>query len=389
MNIAQVVLNNECTGCFSCLESCPVKCISVNVNSEGFKEPIVRLSQCVECGACVSACHTAAINDYHPAILGYVAEVEDDALYRNSASGGVFTSLSKRAIGHGYVVYGAVFDKEHRVIHSRVSDIDGIKKLQGSKYVQSDTVGIYRQVKDDLIAGKKVMFSGTPCQIAGLRAYLKADYDNLLMIDLVCHGVPSPGLWKKHLEEDLLRDNPDIESISFRTKSNYDRFGYVMQVVSKGETALIPSSDDLFYYLFVNNISLRESCYRCKYACSMRISDITLGDCGSVEAYPKFGMRGATSIVLLNSSKGTAAFRQLSDGMRLDVLDIEREILANRQLNAPSYRPEARDRFFKDISSVPYHMIKDEYLPKKSIIRKIWDKIKMLVPWQVRCYIKK
>lgn len=388
-NIRQIVVAKKCTGCFACMSSCPAGCISVHINAEGFQEPEVDSAQCIECGKCLKKCHVASFDGYGNPLEGYVAESLEEEVYQRSASGGAFAVIAEEALEKNYKIYGASFDKAYRVKHIRVDNVEGIKSLQGSKYVQSDVVDVFRQVQRDLAKCQNVLFSGTPCQIAGLYSYLGGDRDGLVTIDLVCHGVPSPGLWARHLSDGPIRNYGPIDDISFRTKSNYDRYGYVMSVKSDSRIKLIPSVDDFYYYLFINNISLRECCYSCQYACGERISDITLGDCGSVDLYPKFGKRGATSIVLINTEKGREMFRGVKGQLKVEGLDIDKEMQVNRQLYTSAYRPRVRDAFYKEALSAQYCFLAQKYMPRKNVIRKAWDKFKMLVPWRIRRYIKK
>jgi coenzyme F420-reducing hydrogenase beta subunit len=313
-----------------------------------------------------------------------------ETIYENSASGGAFYALAKKALELNYSVYGASFDKDYSIVHVSVDSLADLPRLQGSKYVQSDTSGALEEVERKLKEGSKVLYSGTPCQIAGLFSFLGCTYENLLTIDIVCHGVPSPGFWRRHIEERIISSEGNYpNSIQFRCKSKYDQYGYILVTSFTDFRKSVRASEDLFYSLFMNNLSLRESCYRCRYASQTRISDITLGDCASIEAYPNVSRKSPVSIVLLNTQVGLSLFNLLADGNYMEALDYELETQKNAQLSRPATRPDGRDNLYETLMSSSYDNLEDIYLPIKRPLRRVFDCMKWSVPWRIRLKLKK
>ena len=237
----QIKDKSVCCGCSACVQICPKQCISLKEDKEGFLYPTVNHAFCVECGKCEKVCPELHPFEVHEPLKVYAAKHQDDAVRKVSSSGGIFTLLADMVIDEGGVVFGACFDSDWSVVHDFTETHEGLQAFRGSKYLQSRIGNTYRQAEVFLKAGRKVLFTGTPCQIAGLKKYLHKDYENLLAVDFVCHGVPSPLVWKKYLEEIiacqceknsvLLHSNPfisergsmagirKIDAISFRNKN--------------------------------------------------------------------------------------------------------------------------------------------------------------------------
>jgi len=197
----QIKDKSVCCGCSACVQICPKQCISLKEDKEGFLYPTVNHAFCVECGKCEKVCPELHPFEVHEPLKVYAAKHQDDAVRKVSSSGGIFTLLADMVIDEGGVVFGACFDSDWSVVHDFTETHEGLQAFRGSKYLQSRIGNTYRQAEVFLKAGRKVLFTGTPCQIAGLKKYLHKDYENLLAVDFVCHGVPSPLVWKKYLEE--------------------------------------------------------------------------------------------------------------------------------------------------------------------------------------------
>lgn len=310
----QITDKKKCCGCNACAESCPKGCIEMLPDEMGAMYPHVDTKKCVECGLCVHVCPFEDLSEPSLPIECYAAINKNEEERLASSSGGVFIELARRTIDRGGVVFGAVFAKDWSVVHSYAETMDDVVPMMGSKYVQSNTNGIFSHAKRFLEDGREVLFTGTPCQIAGLKHYLRKDYPNLLTVEVICHGAPMPGVWKAYLEETLARpkgvrdgkntvsvhlnEPPVITGISFRDKRlGWKKFGFVLRLASGigGEknsvSSFVSTSNSLYenprenkYMIaFLKNYSLRPSCYACKAKGGNSRADLTIGDFWSIE----------------------------------------------------------------------------------------------------------
>lgn len=331
----KIVNKSECCGCEACRQVCPKDCISMIVDREGFLYPKVDESKCIGCNACDSVCPVLNQDSPYSPIETLAAVNKDVNIRMESSSGGVFTALAEYVINKGGVVFGARFDNNLNVIHDYVESIEGLQKFRGSKYVQSQIGDTYSQAKKFLKEGRIVLFSGTPCEIAGLKKFLRKDYDNLIAVDIVCHGVPSPMVWKKYLESISPRpkgaaagkntvlslNESSLEGVSFRDKRlGWKKFGFRFSLkagnkagqnsvsgspISKQEELFQYHWDNEFMQVFLRNECLRPSCYDCPAKSGKSQSDITLGDFwGIQEIHPELDDDKGLSLVLVNSEKG-------------------------------------------------------------------------------------
>lgn len=338
---------HECCGCAACVQICPKQCISFNEDSQGFRYPLVDDSVCIDCGLCEKVCPVLNQSEPKEPQLVYAAINPREDIRWKSSSGGIFSLLAESVIDEGGVVFGARFDNDWEVEHSYTESKDGLELFRGSKYVQSRIGNTYVQARNFLNDGRKVMFTGTSCQIAGLKKFLRKEYDNLLTVDVVCHGTPSPLVWRTYLEEMLthpkgvagnntvfssLEERPVITSISFRDKSTgWKKYGFVIRAKSvvkadKNQDLLSVNTnyeeiiliseyhqDNLFMQLFLKNLCLRPSCYRCIAKSGKCCSDLTLADYwGIADHYPEIDDDKGTSLVLINSQKGEDYFGRLN-----------------------------------------------------------------------------
>ncbi len=307
----------QCTGCGACRSICPKSAITMTPDTCGFMYPDVDLNKCINCGKCVKSCpakNTHKINNQN-----YVckAAMANDDIRKESSSGGIFSLLAEYILGNNGVVIGAAFENKAIVKHIIIDKIEDLKKLRGSKYVQSALTDIYQKTKDILDAKKTVLFSGTPCQIAGLYSFLGKSYSNLYTIDIMCHGVSSQEILNKYLSENFKDEK--IKHISFRNKDNGWNYEHSLKVSTNKKEYCIPYQESSYYYLFLNAISLRESCYNCKYASLPRIGDITLGDFWEIKSYNKmFDDNLGTSMVLLNNKKGEDLYKNIICELKLN-----------------------------------------------------------------------
>lgn len=317
-----------CCGCSACVQRCPKHCITLQEDSEGFLYPQVEKEFCIDCGLCEKVCPEIHQRPEHKPIAVYAAKNKDEQVRLASSSGGVFSILAEEVIKQGGVVFGACFDKQWTVIHDYTESQEGLLAFRGSKYVQSRIGNSFRQVESFLKEGRQVLFSGTPCQIAGLKSYLRKDYDNLLAIDVICHGVPSPDVWRKYLNEEIaylcsrkkanshsVISDKDvvIADISFRNKQfgwkEYS-FSLTLSTISSPNkkcsfTTCVPYGENLFMKGFLADLYLRPSCYVCPAKSGRSGSDITLGDFwGIQEIMPELDDDKGVSVVLVNSEQG-------------------------------------------------------------------------------------
>ena len=335
----------DCCGCHACTSVCARQCIAMQEDNEGFLYPVVDEATCTDCGLCEKVCPVINQDEPRKPLKVYAAKNRNEEVRRLSSSGGIFTPLAEAVIRDGGVVFGAKFDKEWNVIHAWTDTIEGIADFRGSKYVQSTIGNTYCEAREFLKQGRKVLFSGTPCQIAGLRKFLRKEYENLLTVDVVCHGVPSPLVWREYLEEtrekrhaerdagkntvsSSLMDLPVITGISFRDKTHgWKKYGFRLRYVAskaagisvptstndKECTLLQPFPDNVFMKGFLSNFYLRPSCYACSSRTGKSGSDITIADFWGVQNYyPEFDDDRGVGLVLVNTDRGRKAYEQVN-----------------------------------------------------------------------------
>lgn len=276
----------------------------MQTDKEGFAYPVVDTKQCCDCGLCDKVCPVMSQQPEQTPVATYAAINSDQAVREESSSGGIFTLLAKETINKGGIVFGAAFNERWAVEHTFADNIDDIKKFRGSKYVQSNIGGSYSVAEKFLKEGKEVLFSGTPCQIAGLKRFLRKEYKNLKTIDFVCHGVPSPWVWEKYLKEVCqANDIATISDIQFRNKAEgWKKFSLqITYTGNDGKERIFRETlnDNIFMKCFLNNLCLRPSCYQCPARSGKSGSDITLGDLwGAQHICPEIDDDKGLSLVL-------------------------------------------------------------------------------------------
>lgn len=352
---------NQCTGCTACANICPKSCIEMKEDDEGFSYPVIDNSRCISCLACERVCpilnnHTHKDEE----TKAYAALSKNDETRLESSSGGIFSELAKLILQANGIVYGAKYDNDFKVIHTGIEDIESLKELRGAKYSQSDLSTIFQTVKKQLNNGRQVLFSGTPCQIGGLKAFLKKDYDNLYCIDFVCHGVPSPLVWKKYIEyrSQVDADNQVPEYINLRNKeSGWSHYSYQVEFAySKSNHYLCQNDKDLYMSLFVNNYILRRSCSNCYYKDYSRESDITLGDFWGIwDILPSMDDNKGTSVVFTHSNKGEKLLNSAAIHLQSNPVTLDQATMMNPSLLKSSFPKENRERVLKEISQNGFH----------------------------------
>lgn len=270
----------DCCGCNACAQRCPKSCISMIEDDEGFKYPHIDSDICIECGICEKVCPIINHKGEQLLIACYAMKNSDDSVRRDSSSGGVFTILANWILDREGVVFGARFDEEWNVVHDYIECKEDLYKFRSSKYMQSSIGNTMKLVEIFLKQGKSVLFSGTPCQVAGLKFFLRKDYSNLYLVDFVCHGVPSSKIWNLYLNENF--GNNNISSVNFRDKSS-GWFNYSIKIVADGQILQQKYTENPYMKTFLSDYNIRPCCYCCKFKSHRNCSDITIADYWGVD----------------------------------------------------------------------------------------------------------
>lgn len=337
----------DCCGCSACAQRCPKQCITMAEDEEGFLYPKVDTANCIDCHLCEKVCPVINQYDTRTPLNVYAAKNPDDTIRMNSSSGGVFTILAEQVINTGGVVFGACWDDEWNIKHDYAECVDDLAKFRSSKYVQSRIGEAYSQVKCFLDGGRNVLFSGTPCQIAGLKLFLCKNYDNLLTVECVCHGVPSPGLWQQYLKEQTAKDERaiiDITKINFRNKeTGWKRYSISIDY-EDGKRYIGYHGENPWTKSFINNLNLRPSCTSCPSKCVNSQADITLGDFWGIGTLlENMDDDKGYSLILCHTEKGKNALT----GIKMRYIDFAKVIPFNKALINSSKENSKRGDFFK------------------------------------------
>ena len=319
----------DCCGCYSCVNTCPQKCIHMESDVDGFLYPTVDKDKCVSCNLCNKACPMLTEYSHHKNPKAYGAINPDESTRLNSSSGGVFYLLCEYTIAKQGIVVGAAFDQSFNVVHTTAETLEECKRFMGSKYVQSRIGDLYQTVKQLLKEGRFVLFSGTPCQIAGLYTFLgECDLERLITQDIICHSVPSPKKWNEY--KNKIGQEKQIIDICFRNKdTGWSSGSFVVKYFDGTEYRELYAETE-YMKGFLRGDYSRPSCYSCKFSSIERQSDITLGDFWGVEGlYPKLYDNKGTSVVLINSKKGNKVFREIKRNLIVKRVKLEYAIKYN------------------------------------------------------------
>lgn len=347
-------MNNksECCGCTACQQICPPQCITMHPDEEGFLYPKINESRCVHCKKCEAVCpiHNPLLPKGKTEV--YVGYANNQEIRRASSSGGIFSLAAEYVLKRNGVVFGAAFDDAFGVHHICIETEEELCKLRGSKYVQSSLEDTYAQAKKCLLRGRWVLFSGTACQIAGLKKYLGKEYDYLLTIDVLCHGVPSPKVWKLYLEDQERKHNARITSISFRDKKlGWKLFSMKIQFENGREYSL-PFTKDPFMNMFLSNIDLRPSCYDCRFKAFPRSSDMTIGDCWGIEHHlPELDDDQGTSVILVHTEKGQEVLNELQNDLMLQKAELDQVLPPSADSRKSVAVHPMRDKYWADLQA--------------------------------------
>lgn len=354
----------ECSGCTACLHVCPKQCISMKQDEEGFLYPVIDESSCIKCGLCEKTCpfNTPTYKSNTPIV--YAAYLKDISQRMKSTSGGVFYAIAKWIIEQNGIVYGAAFDDQFKLKHIGVDSINDLQKLRGSKYLQSDLGNIFSEIKQFLNQGRWVYFVGVGCQVAGLHAFLRKEYENLITSDLVCHGVPSQLMFDWHLDYLRKKEKGEIISYSFRDLESWgvcEMYSYISQTHRQGIRRLHGYSLSPYLYSFMEAFNYRYSCYNCKFAKLPRQGDITLADYWGVKHFfQDLDTDKGVSLVLLNTSKACNIWNQIQDVLEYRISRVEDAALINKNLIQPTPMPDIRPSIYEMIKQRGYKSVVDK-----------------------------
>lgn len=367
-----IVDKKDCTGCWGCVNICPKLCITMKTDKEGFDHPIVDESICVKCKKCVNACPVLHKEEIQNSPVAYACFNKDEEIRKKSSSGGVFTLIATNVIADNGVVFGARFNNLFEVEHGYIESAEDIKVFRGSKYVQSKIGYTFTEVKKFLEDGRKVLFSGTPCQIGGLKSFLGKDYENLICIDIICHGVPSPFAWNKYKNE--ISNGRKITDVSFRDKTyGWKDYSFRMDF-EDGTSYFEKGSENKYIRGFIGDIYLRNSCYQCKFKTLHRQSDLTLADFWGIENINEDMDDGiGTSFIMVNSEKGNQILQRIKEQIEVQKADLEESIKYNMSAVRASYRNPRREYFFRNINRFKFNKLIEKTL-KGSIYSRLKNK---------------
>lgn len=379
---------DNCCGCYACVNVCPKDCISMEEDSEGFNYPCVDKSKCVDCTLCEKVCpiinKDKVAQGSNEEDNTYVAYTKNEIVRKNSSSGGMFTELAESVLKNNGVVFGCAFDDDFNAHHIMVNNSSDLEKLRGSKYIQSQIESTYKEAEKLLKNGKLVLFSGVACQIAGLNSYLRKDYNNLITVDVLCHGVPSGKAWRKYIDDNQKRHNAKLNKYYFRNKDNGWKVFTVKQMYMDNQGESSPFNKDSFMQLFLGEVCLRPSCHNCRFKDIRRPSDITLGDCWGVQNYmPEMDDDKGTSVVIAHTKKGVNILNSVKNNLVIKKAKLDRALPPTADSRKSVLPHKNREIFFKQLNegkSVDELaiLVKDRF-KKPNIIKRIKRKAKKII----------
>lgn len=367
-----------CYGCHACQQICPHNAITMQANEEGFLYPHIDDSKCIDCALCENVCPTQddnLKNIFNPTPKKVYAAWNNNLTERLlSTSGGIFYVLARHVINTQGIVYGVELNENLQAQHKRISTLEELKNIRGSKYVQSDIGNTFTQAKNDLQKGKKVLFSGTPCQIAGLKLFLRKEFDNLLTVDLVCHGVPSPMIFKEHIQYIEKKENDKIINFKFRAKKCSGWRSYVQYIFKHRKPKYSFLGKDYYCHAFHQGHLNRESCYQCSFSSPKRVGDITLSDFWNGENYSKELKRQRKygfNLVMCNTETGQKLVDCIADKVERRLFPAENAIKGDIRLRNTEVRSDFRSETYKIYREKGYAYMVDKYGLKLTFAQKL------------------
>lgn len=394
----------QCCGCGACYNSCPKGAIDMVEDSYGFIYPKINASLCISCGLCQKVC--AYQKDKENANIPlkiYAAGRKDKNKIMKSASGGIFASFAEKMIRLSGRVYGVAWSIENGKIipeHIGIEKNEQIKNLLGSKYVQSNTAMIYNEVKNDLLSGRRVLFSGTPCQVDALRCFLGRQYDNLITIDLICHGVPNQAFFNGYINLLEKKYKGKIVEFNFRDKKRGWGLNESIKILKNNKIISKEFSVDesSYYHMFLNAQNYRENCYYCKYANEKRVGDITIGDFWGIEEEKPYLLKQngglldiskGISVILVNTQQGNKWLEQCKDDMYLFPATLIQAAKNNTQLRMPTSPGRYRNIIMGLYKNGGYEQVHTYYKRRILIPMRVKKNIKKIIPKFIKTEVKK
>lgn len=391
----------NCCGCGACAYVCPKQAIAMVEGESGFMYPSIDQSKCVNCGLCAKSCIYQKKDKGQGKIVGCFAAVNtDNDLLQKSTSGGLFSAIAKEFIVQGGVVCGAAMefvDGVASVKHILINEVEELSKLQGSKYVHSNMWLCLPTIKEKLAAGKKVLFSGTPCQVSAVKNIFKRySGTQLFTIDIICHGVPGQKFFNDYLKEKQKGKSSRLVNFEFRNK----KWGWGLDgcaTYNDGSTERITVEESSYYQFFLNGEIYRENCYLCPYACLNRPGDITIGDYWGVETYDPqimkenggaFSKEAGVSCLLVNHETGWRLLENYGKDIYKEEVDLEHILIINKQLREPAIHTQVRDNILSLWKSNGYSAVEGNYQKRLRKI-KLKRRIKAIIPTPVKSFIKR
>lgn len=373
-------LKEKCCGCAACMNRCPKDAITMVEDEKGFRYPKIDQTKCIECGLCEKSCPVLQNKRSENEPKAYACINKDEEERLRSSSGGIFSLLAKEILSKKGVVFGAAFDKDFFVTHQYIENVEDLDKLKTSKYLQSIIGNTYRQAKEFLEQGRYVLYTGTPCQIEGLLSYLGKDYKNLYTQDFICHGVPSPKVWKKYINYRKGKDEKSPISINFRDKvpQGWKMFSLSFQYENSKYSA--NQTEDIYMKAFLRDICLRDSCYQCSFRKEKRISDITLADFWGVnKILPEWDDDRGTSLVLVNSEKGREIYQEILEKLKSKEVTMENALMSNPAIVYSPKSHKNRERFFQQLDEKQFDELVKQYATEPTLTVRLIRKLKRII----------
>lgn len=342
-----LVDKSKCVLCKACLNICPKGAVEFKVLHSGGYYPVINQSKCVSCGKCKQVCPIESATKENSLKQTFAVRTTDENNLLNSSSGGLFFEFAREVLLRGGVVCGSILTKSFQARHIVTSDIEFVKKMRGSKYTNSDLGDCYRQIKTVLSEGKLVLFSGCPCQVAGLRTFLGKEYENLILIDLICHGVPNEKVWADYLLQLEKHRKAQVESVTFRSKKGgWNPFSIEIRF-NDGKSYLNVATKDTYMAGFLKNVYLKDSCYDCKFKSLKSYSDITLADYWGVERFlGKVVDNKGISLCICNTQRGVEFLNSIKNNVYIEGVEFLKATEKNPHLFLSAKKSPLAEKFY-------------------------------------------
>lgn len=383
IDMIEIKNKTNCSGCYACINACPKNCISMKTDKEGFRYPEINSEICISCGLCEKVCPLLGgadnVRKERKGIKSVACYNREEEALSKSSSGGAAYLLGEYVVKNGGAVFGVVGDMTTKVQHIMAETMEELKLIQGSKYLQSHVDMNYRLAKSQLETGRLVLFTGTPCQIAGLYGYLGKDYDNLVTVDLVCHGVPSEKVFEKYISEHEKKAGKKVISF-FRDKADGWKPVLFSYVYEDGTKLTETGRKDKFNMGFTTNLYQRPSCYTCPFAPMERIGDITAGDWLGGEKYKELDTENkGLSMLVINSPKGERFYEIIKSSMETREYSVEEAVKESVHLGAKPHTNFMRKDFFVHFDKMSFEQLYKRYFPtdrpgilRNAILRRVY-----------------